>query len=78
VPRSHDAPVASQDLDDDLSNSIVGVMHLDLVEMVQLGYAIDSLYGDDGEWTKGRQIVGRDDCFRRNARLCIPNVPMLK
>jgi hypothetical protein len=47
-------------------------------EMVRIGYTRDSLYGDEGEWTKGGQIVARDGCFRRNARLCIPNDILLK
>jgi hypothetical protein len=73
--------VASQNLDADLSGLTAAfLMHLhpELNEMVPLGYTQDSLYGDEGEWTKGGPIATHDGCFWINTRLCISDDPVLK
>jgi hypothetical protein len=72
------APMASLNLDDNSTRLSVDVPHLhpELVEMVRLGYTIDSFYGDEGQWTKGGlHIVARDGYFWRNARLSYSKRP---
>jgi hypothetical protein len=80
LSRNHGAPMASEQLDANFSSLAAHVLQLypELREMVRLGYTKDSLYGDESEWTKGAHIVARHGCFRKNARLCISNDPMLK
>jgi hypothetical protein len=53
-------------------------MYPELVKIVRLGYTNESLYGDEGEWTKGGHIVIPNDCFWRHARLYIPIDLVLK
>jgi hypothetical protein len=78
LPRNHDAPMASPNLRHDLSSLSAHFMRIyqKLSEMVRLGNTKDSFYVNDGEWTKGGQIIARHVCFWRNARLSIPNDPI--
>jgi hypothetical protein len=52
----------------------VNALHLshDFADLIREGYAQDSSYGDEGEWTKDSRIKARAGYLWRLDRLCIP------
>jgi hypothetical protein len=44
----------------------------ELADRIREGYSQDSLYGDEGEWTRENRIKARAEYFWRLDRLCDP------
>jgi hypothetical protein len=53
---------------------IVNALRLshELVDLIREGYSQDSVYGDEGEWTKDSRIEAIAGYFWRLDRMCVP------
>jgi hypothetical protein len=71
--KRDDAPFTLLTLDVNVNSLIVYdlQLYMEIGAQVRLGYTTYSFYGEEGEWTKGGQLVAKDNYFLRHDRLCI-------